>query len=249
MAHAEPGAADGAAAVPEGPGEAAAPAASGRGAKVPGEGSFWLSEWAFPVFVATLAAGIFAGTHLYYVYRTGTFSDVAVTAMLKAGMESGSYGAAAAFGAGFLFARVIEGPMVGILDIGGSLQTGVGIGVPAMLLAAGVTAPLEHFWLALPTGAAIGFAIGALILVIRRATVNSSRNTSTFGADVMMGAGNSAGRYLGPLVIIAAATASIPVGLGSTLGAALFYWWKKPLTGGAILGAMLFGLFFPLTGK
>lgn len=65
--------------------------------------------------------------------------------------------------------------MVGILDIGGSLQTGVGIGIPAMLLAGGVTAPLEHFWLALPTGALIGFAIGCLILGIRRATINSPR--------------------------------------------------------------------------
>lgn len=39
----------------------------------------------------------------------------------------------------------------------------------------------------------------------------------------MMGAGNSAGRYLGPLVIIAAATASLPVGIGSTIGALLFH--------------------------
>lgn len=233
-------------------GAAAAPGPQGGGAlksKVPGEGSFWLSERAFPLFVATLAAGIFAGTHLYYVYNTGAFNEVAVIALLKAGMDGGSYGAAAAFGAGFLFARIIEGPMVGILDIGGSLQTGVGVGIPAMLLAGGVTAPLEHFWLALPTGALLGLAIGWLVLAIRRVTVNSSGGTSTFGADVMMGAGNSAGRYLGPLVIIAAATASIPVGIGSTVGALLFYWWKKPLTGGAILGAMLFGLFFPITGK
>lgn len=217
--------------------------------KVPGEGSFWLSEWAFPVFVACLAAGIFTGTHLYYVYDTGVFNEVAVASMLKAGMEGGSYGAAAAFGAGFLFARIIEGPMVGILDIGGSLQTGVGIGIPAMLLAAGFTAPLQHFWLAIPVGALLGALIGIAILVIRRATVNSTGGTSTFGADVMMGAGNSAGRYLGPLVIISAATASLPVGLASTIGAALFYAWKKPLTGGAIIGAMVAGFFFPIPGK
>ncbi|MFF1695382.1 DUF4310 family protein [Streptomyces sp. NPDC058257] len=217
--------------------------------KVPGEGSFWLSEWAFPVFVACLAAGIFTGTHLYYVYHTGVFNEVAVVSMLKAGMEGGSYGAAAAFGAGFLFARIIEGPMVGILDIGGSLQTGVGIGIPAMMLSAGFTAPLEHFWLAIPVGAVLGALIGVAILAIRRATVNSTGGTSTFGADVMMGAGNSAGRYLGPLVIISAATASLPVGLGSTIGAALFYKWRKPLTGGAIIGAMAAGFFFPIPGK
>ncbi|MFI7387763.1 DUF4310 family protein [Streptomyces sp. NPDC049813] len=230
-------------------GAGAAPATGGFLTKVPGEGSFWLSEWAFPVFVACLAAGIFTGTHLYFVYDTGVFNEVAVASMLKAGMEGGSYGAAAAFGAGFLFARIIEGPMVGILDIGGSLQTGVGIGIPAMLLAAGFTAPLQHFWLAIPVGALLGALIGIAILVIRRATVNSTGGTSTFGADVMMGAGNSAGRYLGPLVIISAATASLPVGLGSTIGAALFYAWKKPLTGGAIIGAMVAGFFFPIPGK
>ena len=87
------------------------------------------------LFVAALAAGIFAGTTLLRL-PTGAFNEVAVVALLKAGMNGGSYGAAAAFGAGFLFARIIEGPMVGILDIGGSLQTGVGIGIPAMLLAA-----------------------------------------------------------------------------------------------------------------
>ncbi|WP_353940308.1 DUF4310 family protein [Streptomyces sp. HUAS MG91] len=224
-------------------------ARSGFLSRVPGEGSFWLAEWAFPVFVACLAAGIFTGTHLYYVYDTGVFNDVAVASMLKAGMQNGSYGAAAAFGAGFLFARIIEGPMVGILDIGGSLQTGVGIGIPAMLLGAGFTAPLQHFWLAVPVGALLGGLIGIAIVVIRRATVNSTGGTSTFGADVMMGAGNSAGRYLGPLVIISAATASLPVGLGSTIGALLFYKWQKPLTGGAIIGAMLAGLFFPIPGK
>ncbi|MZD04389.1 DUF4310 family protein [Streptomyces sp. SID5785] len=231
------------------PGTGAEQARGGFLGKVPGEGSFWLAEWAFPVFVACLAAGIFTGTHLYYVYDTGVFSDVAVASMLKAGIENGSYGAAAAFGAGFLFARVIEGPMVGILDIGGSLQTGVGIGIPAMLLGAGFTAPLQHFWLAIPVGALLGGLIGIAIIAIRRATVNSTGGTSTFGADVMMGAGNSAGRYLGPLVIISAATASLPVGLGSTIGALAFYKWKKPLTGGAIIGAMLAGLFFPIPGK
>lgn len=205
---------------------------------------FWYSEWAFPLFVACLSAGIFAGTHLYYVYHVGAFNDIAIVAMLEAGIKGGGYGAAAAFGASFLFARILEGPLVGILDIGGSLQTGIGIGVPALMLGAGITAPLLSFPLALTTGAVLGLAIGSVIILIRKFTINSVN--STFGADVMMGAGNAAGRYLGPLIVISAIMASIPVGIGATVGAAIFYHYNKPIAGGAIIGAMVLGAIFPI---
>lgn len=206
--------------------------------------NFWYSEWSFILFVACTAAGIFSGTHLYYVYHVGAFNDIAIVAMLQAGIEGGTYGAAAAFGASFLFARILEGPLVGILDIGGALQTGLGIGVPAMLLGAGITLPIESFPVALLTGAVLGAAVGGIIIGIRKFTINASN--STFGADVMMGAGNAAGRYLGPLIVISAVMASIPVGIGATVGAAIFYYFNKPIAGGAILGAMLAGLIFPI---
>ncbi|WP_232697288.1 DUF4310 family protein [Brevibacillus daliensis] len=205
---------------------------------------FWLSEWAFPIFVATLCSGIFAGTHMYYVYHVGAFNDIAIVAMLEAGIKGGSYGAAAAFGASFLFARILEGPLVGILDIGGSLQTGIGIGVPALLLSAGITGPIENFGLSLIVGAICGLLIGLIIILIRRYTVAGAN--STFGADVMMGAGNASGRYLGPLIVITAIMASIPVGIGATIGAAIFYAYKKPIAGGAIIGAMIMGALFPI---
>ncbi|TCZ81025.1 DUF4310 family protein [Paenibacillus albiflavus] len=208
---------------------------------------FWYSEWAFTLFVACLASGIFAGTHLYYVYHVGAFNDIAIVALLEAGIKGGSYGAAAAFGASFLFARILEGPLVGILDIGGSLQTGIGIGVPALMLGAGFTAPLTSFPLALLTGAVLGFLVGLVIITIRKFTINASN--STFGADVMMGAGNAAGRYLGPLIIISAVMASIPVGIGATVGSAIFYYYKKPIAGGAIIGAMILGAIFPIITK
>ena len=56
-----------------------------------------------------------------------------------------------------------------------------------------------------------------------------------------MGAGNASGRFLGPLIILSAMTASIPIGVGSLIGALLFYLWQKP-----ILGAMLLGSIFPI---
>lgn len=206
--------------------------------------SFWYAEWTFPIFVAFLSAGIFAGTRMFYVYHVGAFNDIAIVAMLSAGIEGGSYGAAAAFGASFLFARVLEGSLIGILDIGGAIQTGLGIGVPALMLGAGITAPITSFPLALVTGAVLGYIIGGIIIFIRKYTINQSN--STFEADIMMGAGNASGRYLGPLIVISAATASIPVGLGAIAGAGAFYAWKKPIAGGAIIGAMIMGAFFPL---
>lgn len=206
--------------------------------------NFWYADWSFPIFVALLSAGIFAGTHMYYVYKVGAFNEVAIVALLEAGIQGSGYGAAAAFGASFLFARVLEGGLVGVLDIGGSLMTGVGIGIPALLLGAGFVAPIENFFLAIVTGLLIGAVIGSVVIGIKKFTVGQAN--STFGSDVMMGAGNSAGRFLGPLIIISAASASIPVGLGAVIGGALFYLWDKPVAGGAILGAMALGAFFPI---
>ncbi len=90
---------------------------------------FWYADWSFPIFVGLLSSGVFAGTHMYYLYGIGAFNEVAFVAMLKSGIDTGVYGAVAAFGASFLFARIIEGSLVGILDIGGAIQTGIGLGV------------------------------------------------------------------------------------------------------------------------
>ena len=205
---------------------------------------FWYAEWSFPLFVGLLSAGIFAGTHMYVVYGFGAFNEVAFVAMLRAGLDTGVYGAVAAFGASFLFARIIEGSLVGILDIGGALQTGIGLGVPALFLAAGWDILVTNFWISLLTGLFLGVLIGLIIVFARKFTI--AQANSTFGADVMMGAGNTSGRFLGPLIILAAMAASIPIGIGALIGPLIFYVWQKPVAGGAILGAMLFGYFFPL---
>lgn len=206
--------------------------------------NFWYADWSFPIFVGLLSSGVFAGTHMYYLYGVGAFNEVAFVSMLRAGIDTGVYGAVAAFGASFLFARIIEGSLVGILDIGGAIQTGVGLGIPALLMGAGIMYPVENFAAALITGLLIGLVIGYIIVLARKFTINQS--DSTYGADVMMGAGNSSGRFLGPLIILSAMGASIPIGIGSLAGALLFYIWNKPITGGAILGAMIFGAAFPI---
>ena len=147
--------------------------------------SLLLSNKTFPLLMALACASIFAGTHLYITYGTGAFNEIFVVQMLDEGLATGDYAAAAGFATGFLLARILEGPLVGILDIGGSLMTGVGIGIPAMLLAAGITAPLNNFALSLITGAGIGIALGALIIGVRKAM---PEGLSASGTDVMMGA-------------------------------------------------------------
>ncbi|VTM72983.1 Uncharacterised protein [Raoultella planticola] len=146
---------------------------------------FWYADWSFPIFVGLLSSGVFAGTHMYYLYGIGAFNEVAFVAMLKAGIDTGAYGAVAAFGASFLFARIIEGSLVGILDIGGAIQTGIGLGVPALLLGAGFVFPVANFAASLATGLALGLAVGYIIILARKFTINQS--DSTYGADVMMG--------------------------------------------------------------
>ncbi|SUX87620.1 Uncharacterised protein [Citrobacter koseri] len=89
---------------------------------------FWYADWSFPIFVGLLSSGVFAGTHMYYLYGIGAFNEVAFVAMLKAGMDTGVYGAVAAFGAKLLVCPHYRRVAGGILDIGGAIQTGVGLG-------------------------------------------------------------------------------------------------------------------------
>lgn len=203
--------------------------------------AFLMKDSTFILLFMGAAAAVFAGTFMYIHFGTGAFNDISIVAMLKDGMEGGDYAAAAGFAAGFLIARILEGPLVGLLDIGGSLQTGIGIGLPALFLSMGWKLPFSNFFTALLTGAVIGLVISAVIMIIRKAV---PEGIAVGGTSVMMGAGNATGRYLAPLIIVAAAQYNVYTGIGAVLGAALFYKWGKEMTGGAIIGAMILGGIF-----
>lgn len=203
--------------------------------------AFLMKDSTFILLIMGAAAAIFAGTFMYIRFGTGAFNEISIVAMLRDGMDGGDYAAAAGFAAGFLIARVLEGPLVGLLDIGGSLQTGVGIGLPALFLSMGWELPFSNFFTALLTGAVIGLIMGVAIMIIRKVM---PEGVAVGGTSVMMGAGNATGRYLAPLIIIAAAQYNVYTGIGAVLGSAIFYKWGKEMTGGAILGAMILGGIF-----
>ena len=203
--------------------------------------AFLMKDETFILLIMGAAAAIFAGTFMYIKFGTGAFNDIAIVQMLRDGLDGGDFAAAAGFAAGFLIARVLEGPLVGILDIGGSLMTGVGIGIPALLLSMGVTMPFDNILFALVTGAVIGLVLGAVIIGIRKLVPDG---VAVGGTSIMMGAGNATGRYLGPMIIVAACQYNVWDGIGSIIGGAIFYKLGKEMTGGAILGAMILGAFF-----
>lgn len=203
--------------------------------------TFMMKDSTFILLVMGAAAAVFAGTYLFLTHKTGAFNEVSITAMLTAGQDTGDYSAAAGFAAGFLLARILEGPLVGLMDIGGSLMTGVGVGIPAVFLSMGWTFPFSGFVPSLLVGAVIGIAIGSIVIIIRKLV---PKGVAIGGTSIMMGAGNACGRYLAPLIIVAAVQYNVWAGIGSVVGAAIFYKWGKEMTGGAILGAMILGAIF-----
>ena len=112
------------------------------------------------------------------------------------------------------------------MDLGGSILTGISIGIPAIFLKY-----YEGFAhqsiaaLSLITGAVLGLLVGSVIGSIRKFTSNQAN--STFGTDVMIGAEDSSGRFLGPLIVLSACGASRFRWDRPTLGSLGFYAWKK----------------------
>lgn len=206
---------------------------------------FLLKDITFILLVACAASAVFGATSIFFAHGTGLLNEIATGAMLNNGMATGDYTTAASYAAAFLVARVLEGPLVGILDIGGSLMTGVGVGVPALLITVGLGVLVYNFGLALLTGFAIGAVIGIVIMTVRKLSPDEAPTASV---GIMMGAGNKTGLALGPLVFLYALAYSIPIGIGSIIGAALFYKYEKPVVGGAIIGVMVVAVLLMLIG-
>lgn len=199
----------------------------------------------FILILGVAAAGIVGATSMFLQYGTGLTSEINLAEMFNVGKETGDFSAPASYAVGFLLARILEAPLVGILDIGGSLMTGVGVGIPALMLSTGMGFLIENFALSLLTGFVIGIAIGILIFGIRRSAKGLSIANAT---SIMVGAGNKTGEALGPLVLLSAVSYSIPTGVGAIIGAFAFYKMDKPIVGGAVLGAIVFAGLFLLSG-
>ncbi|MFV0247106.1 MAG: DUF4310 family protein [Mycoplasmatales bacterium] len=199
---------------------------------------FFQTDKAFFIIMALLSGGVVLATSIYINFGIGALNELFVVQSLDKGLNTGDFTEATAFGFAYLFARVLEGPLVGILDIGGAVMTGVGIGIPALLLATGVDFWAKSYFLSFLLGAVIGILLAAIIIIVRKI---KPKNTINLGTDIMIGAGNATGRWLGPLIVLYAAALNPITGIGSALGGALFYKYDRPVTGGAIIGAMLFG--------
>ena len=118
----------------------------------------FMNDWFFIAIMVLMCAGVMGGVHMYLTYGTG-YMNVLVGGQL---LQSGDYAQAAGFGGGFLLARILEGPLVGILDIGGSIMMGVGCGLVGIMYSIGLGWMLENFVMSLIAGAVIGACIGSV---------------------------------------------------------------------------------------
>ncbi len=201
-----------------------------------------LKNKTFPLLTAMLCAAAFAGGHMFVKYGYGLFNEIAQAEMVRNGLETGDFATPIGYCTGFLLARVMEGPLVGILDIGGSIMTGIGTGMVSLAKSVGLDIVVDNFPLALLTGAVLGLIIGYVIIGVKS---TMPENMAAGGTGIMMGAGNAAGRWLAPLIILSAISYSIPAGIGAIIGSYIFLKLEKPMVGGTILGAILLAMIFP----
>lgn len=200
----------------------------------------FMNDWFFIAIMVLMCAGVMGGVHMYLTYGTG-YMNVLVGGQL---LQSGDYAQAAGFGGGFLLARILEGPLVGILDIGGSIMMGVGCGLVGIMYSIGLGWMVENFVMSLIAGAVIGACIGLIIMAIRKLVPNG---VQAGGSDIMMGVGHQLANWLAPLFLISALATSVPLGVFGALGGAVAYKFDKNLVGGIIIGMFIVAFFWPVS--
>ncbi len=201
----------------------------------------FMKDWFFFIIAITICAGVMGSVHMYMVYNTGYMNGLAGGQLLKAG----DYATAAGYGAGFLIARILEGPLVGIIDIGGGMMHGVGCGIAGLLYESGMGWVFDNLFTSLLAGAICGAVIAAIVMGVRYLV---PKGVQAGGTDIMMGVGHQLSVWLGPLFLVAALGSSIPVGVCGAIGGALFYKYDKNIIGGIILGMFVASFFWPIAG-
>ncbi len=199
----------------------------------------FMKDWFFFVIAACICAGVVGSAHMYLIEGTGYMNGLTGALLLK----EGDFTTAAGFGGGFLIARILEGPLVGLIDIGGSMMHGVGCGVVGLLYSVGLGFLVDNFALSIITGAVIGLAIAAVVMGIRYLVPSGIQ---AGGSDIMMGVGHQLSSWLGPLFLISALSVSVPIGIAGTIGGTLFYLKGKNIVGGIIIGMFIAAFFWPV---
>ena len=120
---------------------------------------------------------------------------------------------------------------------------GIGCGIAGLMYEMGLGFMIESFPLSIVSGAVCGLIIACVVMGIRYLVPSG---VQAGGSDIMMGVGHQLSAWLGPLFLIAALQASIPVGICGAVGGALFYLKGKNVVGGIVIGMFIAVFFWPL---
>lgn len=199
----------------------------------------FMKDWFFFVIAICICSAVMGSVHMFMVHNTGYLNGLTGGQLLR----SGDYATAAGYGGGFLIARVLEGPLVGLIDIGGGMMHGVGCGVAGLIYQLGWGWMIESFPMSLIAGAVCGLIIACVVMGIRYLVPSG---VQAGGSDIMRGVGHQLSSWLGPLFLIVALSASIPVGIFGAIGGAAFYLKGKNVLGGIVIGMFIAVFIWPL---
>ena len=197
--------------------------------------NLFMQDWFFIVIMAIMGAGVYTTSNMYLTYGVGTFNmvDAQIYLSERDWMTMGS------MGIGIYLARIMEGSMVGLIDIGGGVMVGIGMFLVGMTGILGFEVVLDNFYLSLLVGGLLGMVQGTVMMLIRKLI---PAGVTASGSDIMMGVGHQISSYMGPLFILCALMVSIPMGICAAIGGAIFFARGKNEVGGIIIGMFIAAL-------